>query len=181
MLMILSLMQESVCAASLVVERSRGSQKIDNNLLTLKNVVLDFQKEKKRSRVVFSVMNSSSAAIWVPKSYVKMNAVSYESLNWRFSNKAGGSGVHQDGGICVFPQSYRRLLPKEEVAYSLRVPDAMVDELKRGSGGLRVSIWTPWRDEEGILVGEAEIDKALQGDALIRRIELKDLTVQVRH
>lgn len=114
-----------------------------------------FKTEKGMRLIVLTVTNSTDKAMWIPSS----NGERYgcEAVNFMVG---GAPGTHYDYGLCKFPNQYIKLKPKETHVYVHQLP-------KDAKGEIAMSIWAPWRTEDGKLIDDKTKGKTLKADEVL--------------
>lgn len=116
---------------------------------------LAFKTEKGKQLVVLTVTNNTDNIMWIPSSHGK--CLGCEAVNFKIG---GLPGTHYDYGLCVFPDQYTKLKPKESHQYVHQLP-------KDAKGKIEMSIWAPWRTGDGKLIDEKAKGKALKADEVL--------------
>ncbi|MFZ2658505.1 MAG: hypothetical protein WAX69_26470 [Victivallales bacterium] len=116
--------------------------------------------------IILRVKNNTNKGLWVPDSDGKRGQINCEGVSLKEIDKNGLYGIsHSDHGICKFPDQYKRLKPGESCEYVYGITSKKL-------GKVNISIWAPWRTENGELI-DREIKKAAlkDGDMLIEKVE----------
>jgi len=116
---------------------------------------LAFANVHGRRLAVLTVINESDKVLWIPRS--DGDAYGCEAVSF---NVGGQPSTHYDYARCSFPTDYSRLPPKASHRYVHRIPD-------EAKGLVEMSIWAPWRAENGERVDDATKRAAIETNAIL--------------
>ena len=117
--------------------------------------------------IVLNVTNNTKNGLWVPGSDGDRGQIDCESVNLSEIDQEDflHKSFHSDHGMCQFPGHYIRLKSGQSSTYVYKIPNNF-------SGNIEISVWAPWRTEDGKRIDMETKKSALKdGDLLIERVE----------
>lgn len=138
-------------------------------LMEIKGVISLLTDEGGRKKLVITVTNNTDKILWVPKFSSTENVMACESVNW-FDTTGNQKTllVHSDYGLCSYPLSYDKLLPRKSAKYITGY--SILDKYNVNIENLMVQIWAPWRSPDGEFVDKNLKLKSLKDEILIENI-----------
>ena len=116
--------------------------------------------------IVLHAKNNTTNNLWVPRSSYGMRGMSgAEAVNLREMDPKSLKMIHYDYSLCKFPDQYEMLKPGQSWEHIHALPDGF-------RGDIQISVWAPWRTDDGSLVAKETKRAALKnGDLLIEEVE----------
>jgi hypothetical protein len=116
--------------------------------------------------IVLRAKNNTKNNLWVPASSGGVRGMSgAEAVNLTEMDPKSMKSLHVDFSRCKFPDQYEMVKPGQSWEYIHKLPNDF-------RGDIKISVWAPWRTDQGIFVTKETKMAALKnGDLLIEEVE----------